>query len=52
MNNKRLLTVATFALAGTLGAFGGSALNGRELSGWRVRHADLVKGGEQCFFME
>ena len=27
-------------------------LDGRELSGWRVRHADLVKGGELCFFME
>lgn len=28
------------------------ALNGRELSDWRVRHADLVKGGELVFEME
>ena len=26
-------------------------LNGRELSGWRVRHDDLVKGGELVFEM-
>ena len=28
-----------------------ATLNGRELSGWRVRHADLVKGGEFVFEM-
>ena len=27
-------------------------LNGRELSDWRVRHADLVKGGDLVFEME
>ena len=27
-------------------------LNGRRLSEWRVRHEDLVKGGELCFVME
>lgn len=26
-------------------------LNGRELADWRVRHADLVKGGELVFEM-
>lgn len=26
-------------------------LNGRELSNWRVRHADIVKGGELVFEM-
>ena len=26
--------------------------NGRELTTWRVRHADLVKGGELVFEME
>jgi len=26
-------------------------LNGRALSDWRVKHADLVKGGELCFEM-
>lgn len=25
--------------------------NGRELSGWRIRHADLVRGGELVFEM-
>ena len=27
-------------------------LNGKELANWRVRHADLVKGGELVFEMD